>query len=148
MSDEARVQSLLTIRKVDASGRVLIDYRHGGGTFTADVGGLVGPTPGSFVVSVSGTDVDLSRLAAPGGLCRLVNNDPTNFVTVGVYEPGTDEFYPVLELLPGEGYVVRLSRSALRESTGTGTLPGGYDSKLQLRANAAPVVVSVEAFDA
>lgn len=146
MSNEARVTSVLTIQKRDSTtGLLQIDYRHGGGSFTADVDGLLGPTPGAFLVSVSGTDVDLSRLTTPG-LARIQNMDVTNYVEWGPYDPDTDVFYPIGELLPGESYVLRLNRFLNRESTGTGTLPG-YNSVLRFRANTASVRVSVEAFD-
>jgi hypothetical protein len=123
-----------------------MDYRHGGGSFAADVSGSIGPTPGSFTVSTSGTDVDLSKLTTPG-LCRLVNMDASNYVVYGPYDPDTDMFYPIGEILPGEGYVLRLHRFFLRESTGTGTMLGGYNAVLRMRAHTASVVVSVEAFE-
>lgn len=146
MSNEARVQSVLTVQKRDTTtGLLVIDYRHGGGSFTADVGGLVGPTPGSFTVAVSGTDVDLSKLTTPG-LVRFVNMDPTNYVTWGPYDEDTDVYYPLGEILPGESYVIRLHRFFLREMTGTGTL-SGEASALRFVANNASCVVSVEAFD-
>lgn len=147
MANEGRLTSQLTIQKRDTTtGLLTIDYRHGGGSFTFDVSGSVGPTPGSFTVSTSGTDVDLSKLTTPG-VARFVNQDPTNYVVWGPYDPDTDVFYPIGELLPGEGYALRLHRFFLRESTGTGTLVGGYNSVLRFRANTASCVVTVEAFD-
>lgn len=113
--------------------------------FQANVSLANGPTPGAFPVSVSGTDVNLSLLTTPG-LCSVQNLDSTNYVTLGVYEPDTDMFYPVMELLPGEVYVIRLARFLNRESTGTGTQVG-YNAVLHLRANAATAWVRVDAFE-
>ncbi len=113
--------------------------------FVANLSLINGPTPGAFAVSVSGTDIDFSRLTTPG-LCAIQNLDTTNFVTLGVYEPDTDMFYPVDEFLPGEVYVKRLARFLNRESTGTGTLVG-YNARLQLRANTATCWVRVDAYE-
>lgn len=113
--------------------------------FSANLSVLDGPTPGAFPVSTSGTDVDFSKLGTPG-LCAIQNLDPINYVTLGVYEPDTDFFYPVDEFLPGEVYLRRLSRALNRESTGTGTL-AGYNARLQLRANSATCWVRVDAYE-
>ena len=144
MAGEARVHSTLTIRKQSGSV-VVMDYRHAGGVFTADVDGTFGPTPGAFQVSTSGTDVDLSKLTTPG-LCRITNLDSTNYVSFGTYDPDTDVYAPVGEVLPGESYVIRLSRFLARELTGTGTLPGS-NASLRFVAQNSPVNVLVEAFE-
>ncbi len=114
--------------------------------FLANLSLVNGPTPGAFPVSVSGTDIDLSLLTTPG-ICFIQNLDATNFVTLGSYDPDTDSFVPICEYLPGEVWPMRLSRSVVRESTGTGTQAGGYNSVLQLRANTATVWVRVDAYE-
>lgn len=145
MANEATIRTTLQIRKSDDDGNVILDYQSRPSGFTADVDGSKGPCPGSIAVSVSGTDIDFSQLTTPG-LCRIMNQDSTNYVTLGVYEPDTDFFYPILEFPPFESYVVRLARFLETESTGTGTLVG-YNSRLQLRANTDTCNVLVEAFE-
>lgn len=113
--------------------------------FSANLSVIDGPTPGAFPVSTSGTDIDFSKLTTPG-LCAIQNLDATNYITVGVYEPDTDMYYPFLELLPGEVYVIRLARFLNRESTGTGTMVG-YNARLQARANTATCWLRVDAYE-
>src|SRR4029077_5655605 len=81
------------------------------GTFNADVStpNPIGPVPGSFVASIFGTDVDLSKLVVLGGLYTVQNQDPINFVTCGIFDPDTRRFYPFRDLLPGEQFADRVS---------------------------------------
>ena len=148
MSGEASIQVSLQINKSDAAG--IVNYRSYPTTFTADVDGALGPTPGAFEVSVYGTQVDLSELTQPG-LCRISNQDATNFVTYGIYDPETDKFYPLGEILAGEFYIIRLSRDLGWESTASGTgtgTTGPQTNVLMFIANTAACVVLVEAFEA
>lgn len=106
-----------------------------------------GPAPGAFTAAVTGTNVDLSQLSTPA-YCFITNMDDTNFVTVGVWDPVHAEFHPLMELLPGEGYPLRLSRRLGQEKgTGTGTY-FNEGSRLRVVADTAPCVVKVEAFSA
>lgn len=143
MSNEARVTSSLSITKGS------LTYRSAPTGFSADVSAANGPTPGVVSCSVTGTDLDFSRLARPA-LCWLQNLDDVNYVTVGVYEPGTGVFYPLLELLPGESYVIRLSRSVGEQQQGTvtGTGTDAVNNAVRVRASGAACNVRVEAFDA
>lgn len=144
MANEAQVQSGLRVLK--RTGTVTqIDYNSRPNAFLATVTGTKGPLPGSITVSTSGTDLDLSGLSEPG-LCRIMNQDGTNYVTLGIYDPTTGVFTPTDEFLPGESFVKRLPRFGPDELTGTGTLPGS-DSVYRLVANTASVNVLVEAFE-
>jgi hypothetical protein len=91
-----------------------------------------GPTPGAVTIptTAGGTAINLSSLATPG-ICRCLNMDPTNFVSLGVNIAGT--FYPFAELLPGENYVFRLSRTVA--------------STLRALADTASVGLLFECFD-
>ena len=91
-----------------------------------------GPTPGSVTIptTAGGTGINLSGLTTPG-ICRVMNMDTTNFVSLGTYVGGT--FTPFMELLPGECYVLRLSRTVA--------------STLRALADTASVVLLVECFD-
>lgn len=142
MADEIIVQSNMTIRK--DGGPV-----HGPtqpSSFRADMDGTKGPTPGMIVAALAGTDVDLSLLDYPG-MCRLHNYDEDNFVQVGIREPGTSTFYPLLELGPGESYVIKLSRYLRQEYVGVGTATSAGTNFLHVKADTAPCNVLVEAFE-
>jgi hypothetical protein len=56
-------------------------------------------------------------------------------------------FYPLIELLPGESYVFRLSRNIQEQYAGTGTGTTAPDNRLRIKANGASCVVLVEAFE-
>jgi hypothetical protein len=138
VADEAVVTSQLVINK----GHIV--YQSQPGSFTADVSGTNGPTPGAVTATVAGTVVSLAQLANPG-LCRVMNIDATNFVTVGVDDGA--RFFPLMELLPGESYVFRLSRYLNEEFTDTGTGTNADANFLMVKANTAACVVVVEAFE-
>lgn len=148
MSGEAKIHVSLQITKADAAGNV--NYRSYPTQFDADVDGALGPTPGAILASIYGTDVDLSQLTVPG-ICRLSNQDSDNFVTYGIYDPEADKFYPLGELLPGEFYILRLSRDLGWESTGSGTgtgTTGPQTNRLRVQADTAACAVLIEAFEA
>lgn len=146
MANEANITCSLTIQKQDGSGRMLIDYNGRPASFRADVTGTKGPCVGSIRVALAGTDVDLSELTTPG-LCRIQNQDATNFVEYGIREPGTNTFYPLGEILPGESYVLRLSRNLQEEYVGTGTGTSAPTNFLHLKANTAACNVLIEVFE-
>jgi hypothetical protein len=150
MSNEATVRTSLQIRKANTDGdMVLVDYQGRPTDFRCDVTGSKGPTPGAITASILGTVVDFSQLTVPG-LCRIMNEDPTNFVEYGINENTTGKFYPLGEVGPGESYVLKLSRWLGREwtepGTGTGTSEGS-DNSLMIRADTAACNVLVEAFE-
>ena len=149
MADEAKIQTSLQIRKTNTAGDVVEqEYRSQPTSFTADVASTQGPTPGSFLVSTAGTDVDLTGLTTPG-LARFQNQDDANYVQVGMWDPEGVRFYPMLELLPGETFVVRLSRDIEEEygtgDPGTGTA-GASTNRLRFKAIAGDCQCKVEAF--
>lgn len=142
MADEASVRTSLQVK----SGN--LEYQSQPTAFLADVTTAKGPTPGAITVAVGGTSVDLSQLTRPA-LCRVMNLDDTNYLEVGVWDVSLAVFYPLLELLPGESYVVRLSRNLSLEEPGTGSgtaFNGG--TTLRLKAHTAACVALVECFDA
>jgi hypothetical protein len=140
MADEARITSGLSIRKGG------LEYQSRPSSFLADVTGTKGPVPGAFTASLDGTDVDLSELDQPG-LCRMMNLDDTNYVQVGIWEPDTSLFYPLMELLPGETFPLRLARDLGQQFEGTGTGTGITNATLRVKAFGAACVVIVEAFE-
>jgi len=142
MADEAKVRNYLELNCTT------LEHRSHPTDFTVDVSGEKGPTPGAITALTTGTQVDLSELTTPG-LCRIYNLDDTNFVTVGIFDVGTNEFYPLMEVGPGEFYVLKLSRfieSSLETGTGSGTTDSG--NKLMIKADDASVNVDVSAFEA
>jgi hypothetical protein len=138
MTDEATIRTSLQI----TSGN--LKYRSYPTDFTADVAGKKGPVPGAITAAVLGTDISFAELTTPAW-CWIYNMDDTNFVTVGILDPDGD-FYPFLEVLPGECELVRLSRS-LGQSWGVGTATSDSGCTLHIQANTAPCVVVVEAFE-
>lgn len=143
MANEASVRGSLQILS-----RGILDYQSRPTFFKADVGvPNAGPTPGTFLVSVEGTDVDLSEITRPGGLCKIQNTDLTNYVTYGIFDTEGGIFLPLGEVLPGEVYPIRLSRNLLSEFVGTGTGTSGYTNTFRFKADTAALYVNVEAFD-
>ena len=113
--------------------------------FIADIVSFKGPTPGVITATTEGVDVDLSELTTPG-FCRLMNQDATNFASIGIWDGVS--FYPMLELLPGQPFVVRLSRNLGEEyGSGTGT-SGAAINTLRVKADTASVNVLVEVYEA
>lgn len=144
MANEAFVQAALRIVK----GKLTYQSQPYG--FMADVSVANGPTPGAVTVSKYGTDINLSQLAVPG-LCRITNLDDTNYVEYGSYDLDSPigQFFPFGEILPGESYVLRLSRFIGQQlGTGSGTLAREASGiTFRMKAVNASVVVLVEAFD-
>jgi len=107
-----------------------------------------GPSPGAITVGTGGTDVDLSELVRPG-LCRIMNLDSTNYVSWGVYDADSGNYFPLGEILPGESYVIRFSRElGTKETPGTGTVSGAeLPCTYRFKAHTDSCNVLVEAFD-
>jgi hypothetical protein len=141
MANEANIKASMRVLKGS------LDYRSNPTQYLATQTGVGGPTPGTILCAVApGTDVDLSELTTPG-LAVIQNLNATNYVTVGVYDPQSNLFYPMLELLPGEVQVIRLSRNIQEEyATGTGTVGPGTNT-LRIIANSAACLVKVDAFE-
>lgn len=115
-------------------------------SFNPTVTGVNGPTPGTVSIPTTGTDISFIQLDSMGGLCRIMNIDSTNFITVGVRDSNTNVFYPLTELLPGESYIFRLSRKLGKDEVGTGTFSGS-NVKMHAIADTAKAILLVEAFD-
>ena len=145
MANEATISASLMIKVGN------VDFASRPPSHRADIDATdpVGPTPGAISVSTAGTDVDLTELTTPG-LCLLQNYSDTYTVQVGIWDPESVKFYPVIDLLPGEHYVIRLSED-LSEETGTGdpgtALTGPRTNRLRLKAIAGAAIVMVGAFD-
>lgn len=138
--NEASIRSSLQVR----SGELF--YQSQPTAFEADVAGSKGPSPGAITVSVFGTNIDLSQLVTPA-LCRVMNLDPTNYVEYGIRDPATGVFYPLGEILPGETYILRLSRNIQEDYYNTGTGTTASINFFHFKANKAPCVVVIEAFE-
>lgn len=141
MANEINLRASLTIKKG------ALDFRSNPSQFILSQSGVGGPTPGTILCAVApGTDVDLTELTTPGA-CYLQNLDATNYVTVGIFDPETNRFFPMLELPPTVGYPVVLSRNIREEfATGTGTI-GNLTNRLRIIANSAACLVCVAAFE-
>lgn len=128
MPNEATINASLKIRVGS------LDYISRPSSFKVDVSAAGGPTPGQILATTGGLNVDLSALATPG-LCRIQNLELKggNFVTVGIHD--TVNFFPLMDLLPGESYTFRLA---------TTVADGSND--LRVVADTGSVKVLVEAF--
>lgn len=96
-------------------------------------------------MSPSGTDVDVSLLSSPGW-CRVYNADDTQWVQLGIYEPDTDTFYPLMRFGPGQGTVIPLDPYVGQEVTGS-TVQPGYNSTIRLRSQTSEVLFVMEALN-
>jgi hypothetical protein len=138
MANEIAVSARLTI----ASGT--LNYNSAPTTYQADMAGLKGPAPGAISVPLGfGVDVDFSQFTnyglAPGwGTAQNLSTDTgNNYVDIGIYEPATGIFYPLLELLPGQILPLQLSRNLFEEFIGTitGTGTTATNNTLRVRAH-------------
>ena len=108
----------------------------------------IGPTPGSVLATKQGTNVNLSVLVQPG-VCTITNLDTINYVEIGVWDPITNEFYVLLEALPGETWPMRLSRFLGEDiGTGSGTTPGGTGKQLRIKGIGGACWCNVLAYNA
>ena len=141
MASEATINTSLQITKGS------LQYRSNPTAFRADVSGSGGPTPGTITATNAGTDVSLTQLTTPG-LCRIQNLSTDYEVEVGVWNADQSEFYPLLALLPGETFVIRLSTSLNKEYEATGTGTSSELNTLRIKVlTGATAQVLVEAFD-
>lgn len=143
MAGQATIRNSLQIVFDTSVGQV--DYNGQPTQFTDDLSAVGGPTPGQIVATVAGTDVDLSELASPGW-CRIRNiGDYT--VHVGIYDPQTFKFYPMIQVKADQFQVIELSSELFQEyGTGTGTT-GPDTNTLRVKAETASTKVVVEAFE-
>lgn len=135
--------------QVNVSVRIVqgnLTYQNQPTAFSPAVNGTNGPTPGATTISTNGTDVTFSQLDSLGGLCVLRNIDPTNYVTVGIRDKTSNEFYPLMDILPGETYPIRLSKDLGKEEAGTGTFSGS-NAVFHAKSNTANVILTIDAFD-
>ena len=118
-------------------------------SFNASVQGSNGPTPGTVLCGVNHTEPSFAQLAGMGGFVWMQNLDPVNFVTVGIYSSHFAEFFPVHDILPGEFYRARLSVFlGIDLAPGTGShAEDAFTNKLSIKANGAPCIVRIDAFD-
>lgn len=94
---------------------------------------VIGPSPGLVLATKQGTNVSLAALQTPG-VCWIQNLDQTNYVEIGIWDPSTLEFYPLIEMLPGEFWQFRLSRFIGTDiGTGSGTTPGVGAKQLRIK---------------
>ena len=145
MASTVTVQSSLAIVQGN------LQYRSQPAAFIPTISGTNGPTPGAVTVPVTGVDLSFSQLDAMGGLGRFFNIDTTNFITIGLRDKTTNVFYPFIDVLPGESYVMRLSSKIPKEEVGTGTFSGtnvAVHAKTNTNATNASAILIAEFFDA
>lgn len=145
MANEIRVQSSLSVKKGS------VDYQSRPTVFLSTLEGTgAGPTPGLVVVPLAGVNVDFSALSVPG-LCRIMNLEAVGsgiYLEFSIWDASAALLPLGFEVLPGESYVVRLSRYLGDEiGTGTGSVPLGSGNALRLKAYGGVCRALVEAFE-
>ena len=147
MANEAQIAVSLSVSVGE------LQFQSSPASFNADVSaaGGDGAVPGAVEATLAGALIDLSKLTAPGGFAVIQNLDATNYVSIGMRDPDSSKFYPVLDLLPGEIFVVRLARDYDTEF-GAGTGTGGSGVQYYARVDPTQVTgttawVSVLAFN-
>lgn len=140
MADEATIITSLQIKVGN------LEYQSRPTAFKATVVGEIGPTPGALIIPTTGKDIYFTELDVPG-LCRIHNLDDINYVEYGIFDTITGRFSPLGELLPGENYILRLSRNLGEQATGSGTGTTGQENYLRFKANGASCTVVIEAFE-
>lgn len=140
MANEATVTSILSVFNTTTK----IQFTSAPGSFKADVTASFGPAPGAMTATVAGADVDLSMFTQPS-LCRIMNLDTANYVTIGIWDGTT--LFPLHELLAGESYVFRIPRAYDEErGTGTGTITSDINT-IRAKADTAACAIVFEAFE-
>lgn len=143
MSNEITVQSSLRIVVGNKQFQTLPQG------FNADLSAYEGPAPGIVTATVYGTVVDLTAFGTPGW-CWVQNQDSTNYVTVGPYDPQTLKYYPFLRVGPEKFVVFEFAPTVESEydtGTGTGTIAPDTN-RVMVRANAASCTVAFLAWEA
>jgi hypothetical protein len=141
MSQEIRIQATLQVTNPP------VQYYSQPGVSIANQVGVGGPAPGTVLAGVGGININFGPLTTPA-CCRIQNYDTVNFITYGVFDAESNEFYPLGEALPGESYVIRLSRHMKTVYPPTGTGSPGAPLSFHIRADRAPCLVQVDAFQA
>ena len=139
MSSEIRVRTQVTIRKGN------VDYRSNPTQTVEDMEGEGGPSPGAFLVTTTGQNVDLSQLTVPGRVW-IQNQDDTNYIELGVHD-GT-LFHPFMEILPGNIETLRFSRNIGEEQNIAGTGTTGTVNNIYVKAHGASCWVTIDTFEA
>lgn len=155
MANEITLATSLSIMKVDGNGNVLLRKNYST-SFQNNMSGNQGPYPGSLTVSTSGKLVYLTAEIVTAGWCWLANqgradgaNHTDEYVEIGIFDPQSTApgvFYPLLELSPGEGFPVKLSRNLQEQYAGSGTGTTTPENYLYLKAYRASQIVNIEAF--
>ena len=146
MASEITVRGGMQINKTDAVTGAVEKYTSPQQGFQKTKTNIGGPTPGQILVPMGGCAISLSVLTTPG-VCEFYNLDATNYVTIGIRDPATGAFYPLIEIGPGENWVIPLSRSILQDWYNTGTGTTGPTKQLWADADTASVKLVVNVFE-
>lgn len=122
MANEISFRSSVTVRKKAADGSWLI--REGwNDSFRLSMTGAQGPSPGAIAVPTYGVSITFSGIVTPA-VCRFWNATESSShtrIALGVRDPDTALFYPLLSFPRGKGYPVILDPDLFEGYTGPGT---------------------------
>lgn len=144
MSSEAQIRSSIFINAQGNSAPLV--YQSNPTAFNVDMSTNLAPTPGGLVCTVKGIYISLATIAGAGlvpGLASFAHlgTDSANYITIGI-DNGID-FFPFMEMGPGERWNLKLSRSLLQQFAGSATATGL--AAVQLYAKAATGNVNMDA---
>lgn len=142
MANESRITIAFQIRKT--SGNVVTLEHTYTASYAVDVSGAKGPVPGAINVPVDGVAISLAELSNPGW-CWLHNLHPSHNIHIGIRDPDSGLFYPLLMLKPGMRYLIYLSQELGEEYQGTGTGTGVPANQLWAKALSPDAKTSVTA---
>ena len=156
MANEITLSTSLSIFKADSNGVVLLRKNYST-SFQNDMSGNQGPYPGSLTVPTTGKLVYLTAEIVTAGWCWFANQGRADgaahtdeYIEIGVFDPQVTPapgvFHPLLELSPGEGFPVKLSRNLQEQYAGSGSGTTTPENYLYLKAYRASQIVNVEAF--
>jgi hypothetical protein len=144
MSNEVTTRVGLTVRK--SSGAIaLVDYNRSA-SYQSDMAGAKGPTVGALTITTAGEAISLAEVTDPGW-CWLHNQSALYRISIGIREPDTDSYYPMLDLLPGMRLPVYLSTDLTEQYEGSGTGTGVANNQLWAKAHGGSADLLVELFE-
>ncbi len=144
MADEYDVRISLEVRKPP------LRYQSYPTQFFADMEGDGEPVPGIVQVNdQEGTHIDLSVNSRTIGIALFENHGPGEYVEYGIYDPELLIYYPLGEILPGERFVLRLSRNVQTQygPTGTGTTGHAVENRLWMLSHGGDSLVLFDCFE-
>lgn len=140
MANEIQVRASVSVRLGN------LKYQSPQPAWTAALTTAIGPTPGAVTIPLEGRDFFFEELTSPG-IAVFTNIDATNFVRFGLYILDLDRFFPIGRIYPGESFPFRFDPDLFQAFLGSGTSAEDGEAYFRFKADTAPVVVQIDAFE-